>query len=252
MIRCIFTAAMAIGLGPVALAVPVSILNPSFENPGTGNGTFAGGMTTGPNNWTVSNTGPTNTDRFFGVWNPTGTLSYDLPIPAGTQIGVVFLDDVLGLEAGLRQTLTSTLQTSTQYTLDVDVGNFRFTPGDPWDFNGFPGYRVDLMAGSTVLASDNNSLSPGEGVFLTSTVSFTTGSTHPDAGQPLAIRLVNLNGAGVEVNFDNVRLDAVAVPEPAGGMILVSAACSGLLLYRRTVRNSGRATEAAALGDIQS
>lgn len=230
--------AACLALPMAAEAAALVVTNPGFQATAAASGQFVGNMTTGPAGWgwTVSNTGPTNGNRFFGVWNPTGTPSYIPARPPGENIGVIFLDDVLGLEARLQQVLADTLQLSTQYTLTVEVGNFRPSPGgDPWNFAGFPGYRVDLLAGSTVLASDNNTLAPAEGVFLTSTVSFTTGVSHPAAGQPLSIRLVNLNGpgAGVEVNFDNVSLDAEAVPEPSSLALLATGALLGLGARRR-------------------
>ena len=202
----IFAASLV--LPAVVRAAALVVTNPSFEIPNTANGTFSGNSTTGPSGWgwSVYNTGPANSNRFFGIWDVTGTPSF-VAIPHGQQVGVVFLDDALGLEAGLRQTLVNTLQLSTEYTLSVGVGNF--APPGPFNFTGFPGYRVELLAGSTVLAMDNNSLTPGEGIFQTSTVTFTTGASHPNSGQALAIRLVSLNGPGVEVNFDNVTLNAV-------------------------------------------
>lgn len=229
LIQISFLFAISLALATTTQAALLTITNSSFENPDAANGTFVGSQTAGPAGWTVYNTGPTNNNRFFGVWDPTSTLSFDFPLPQGQQVGVVFLDDTIGLEAGLQQTLSNTLQLSTAYTLNVAVGNFRFTIGDPWNFVGFPGYRVDLMAGSTILSSDNNTLTPNEGQFLTSTVSFTTGLSHPNAGQLLRIRLVSLNGSGVEVNFDNVLLDATAIPEPStttavfGGIIIIGA-----------------------------
>lgn len=92
--------------------------------------------------------------------------------------------------------------------------------GELFNLDGFPGYRVELRAGGAVLAQDDNSLADAiaEGQFTTSTVEMTTGSDHPQLGQPLSIRLVNLNeidsefpDADLEVDFDNVRLTANAV-----------------------------------------
>lgn len=226
----ILAAGLALPVASHAAALAVS--NSSFESPNTANGTFSGSQTLGPAGWTVYNSGPQSPNRFFGVWDPTGTTSY-VAIPDGQQVGVVFLDDALGFEAGLLQVLGDTLQLSTQYTLTVGVGNFAPSLGDQWNFTGFPGYRVELRAGSTVLAADNNTLAPGEGVFLTSTVNFTTGVSHANAGQALGIRLVNLNGSGVEVNFDKVSLNAEAVPEPSGLALLALGALLGLRARRR-------------------
>ncbi len=229
-LRCFaLVASVTLAISAETHAALLTVLNPSFESPVTAPGTFTGAQTSGPANWSVYNTGATNNLRFFGVWNPTGTGSYLDPTPNGSNIGVVFLDNTTGIaEAGLQQTLASTLQLATQYTLTVQVGNFGPSVGDPWNFTGFPGYRVDLLAGGTLLAFDNNTLAPAEGRYLTSTVSFTTGLAHANAGQALAIRLVNLNGPGVEVNFDSVALDAVTVPEPG---MLAGMACAfvGLL-----------------------
>jgi len=199
-----------------AEAALMTINNPSFESPVTAPATFRGSQSAGPTGWTVYNSGATNNQRFFGVWNPSTTNSFVNGAPDGANVGVVFLENTTNLaEAGLRQTLTSTLQLSMQYTLTVEVGNFSPADPGPFNFTGFPGYRVELFAGSTLIASDPNTLSPGEGVFATSVVSFATGSSHANAGQAMSIRLVNLNGPGTEVNFDNVRLDASPVPEPS-------------------------------------
>jgi hypothetical protein len=204
----------------VAPAAPITVLNHSFEVPVTAPATFTGSQSAAPASWTVYNSGATNNMRFFGVWNPSTTNSFVNGAPDGANIGVVFLENTTNLaEAGLRQALAATLQLSMQYTLTVEVGNFSDAPPEAFEFTGFPGYRVELFAGSTLLALDNNTLSPGEGIFATSVVSFTTGASHANAGQPLAIRLVNLNGPGTEVNFDNVRLDASPVPEPATGLL---------------------------------
>jgi hapalindole H/12-epi-hapalindole U/12-epi-fischerindole U synthase len=230
--------AISFALPTTAQAALLLINNPSFETPVTANATFTGAQATGPSGWTVYNTGATNNLRYFGVWNPATTNSFISGAPHGANVGVVFLENTTNIaEAGLQQVLSSTLQLSTQYTLTVEVGNFSDFDITPFDFTGFPGYRIDLYAGSTLLASDNNTLSPGEGVFATSTFTYTTGASHANVGQALGIRLVNLNGAGTEVNFDNVRLDATAVPEPStsvlGGILMIWA----LFKRHRTTRN---------------
>lgn len=222
-----------------AEAALVTINNPSFESPVTAPATFTGSQSAGPAGWTVYNSGATNNQRFFGVWNPSTTNSFVNGAPDGANVGVVFLENTTNLaEAGLRQTLTSTLQLSMQYTLTVEVGNFSPADPGPFNFTGFPGYRVELFAGSTLVASDPNTLSPGEGVFATSVVSFTTGSSHANAGQAMSIRLVNLNGPGTEVNFDNVRLDASPVPEPSTAAFGAIGMICALLKRHRTARHA--------------
>ena len=152
-------------------------------------------------------------------------------------------------EYGFQQTLTSTLQANTNYSLQVEIGNIASGTGiDGTFFNldGFPGYRVDLLAGITVLNQDNNTFagSIGEGLFSTSLLRFSTGASHPLLGQALGIRLVNLNvlDAGfpltvLEVDFDNVRLSAVsAVPEPTS-LLLIALMTAPFLIRRLKARS---------------
>jgi len=219
-----------------ARAESLPIVNFSFEMPSAAAGTFIVSTIAGPPGWSVYNTGGTANNRSFGVLNPSGTQLFPSGATQGSNVGVVFLLNTTNIaEAGLSQTLTSSLQLNTRYTLQVDVGNIGNDPTFPhnsFNFNGFPGYRIDLFAGDTLIGADNNILLPAEGTFLTSTLTFESGSSHPAAGLPLGIRLVNLNGSGVEVNFDNVRLDAVPVPEPVACSLLMAA----YLLNRMRVR----------------
>jgi hypothetical protein len=99
----------------------------------------------------------------------------------------------------ISQVLSDVLTANTLYTLQVEVGNRLDTP--------FPGYVVQLLAGGVLLAEDNNSLSPADGTFATSTVTFTALPGDPNLGQPLEIRLRSF---GRQTNFDDVRLTAVA------------------------------------------
>ena len=165
---------------------------------------------------------PANTNlstAYPGVWNPSSTFFTD-EAPEGNNVGAIFLNQTPGSGmVGLTQTLVNTLQANTEYTLQVEVGN----PGSPF-FAGFPGYKVQLLAGDTVVAEDNNTLTIDEGSFSTSTISLVTLPNDPNLEQPLQIRLVNtLEDNGLEVNFDAVRLSATSIPESdlIGGLLLL-------------------------------
>jgi len=215
-----------------ANSAPLTITNHSFETDVVSNGNFDASTTSGPAGWDVYNTAATDGFRQFGTLNPSAA-QFD-SVPDGSNVGLVFLRTAGIGEAGLQQTLSDTLLLNTSYTLTVEVGNFRDgDAGDSFDFNGFPGYRIDLLAAGnpTPLASDSNTLTIAEGAFETSIVTITTGSSHINEGQALVIRLANLNGAGIEVNFDDVRLDASPVPEPSTTALLLGAVgliCAGL------------------------
>ena len=192
----------------------IAIANHSFEAPATGPGTFL--TRAAPPSWRVYGNGIDLFARTVGVLNPATTTLYADPVPDGSNVGVTFLLDnpanqgaFAGIEAGMEQTLAETLQSETDYTLAVEVGNIAVDQEAPFQFGGFPGYRIEFFAGAERIGFDDNTLRPGEGRFLTSTVRVEIGPMHPQAGEPLMVRLVNLNAAaGIEVNFDNVRLVA--------------------------------------------
>lgn len=234
----------------VASAAPVAVVNPGFEDI-SGESPF-NEFTFGPLiGWDLYDPGAI-TDGGDGPTYYIGTLTPFEPDPVGMpgvyanfpdgaaegqRVGIAFNFAGSGGEGeyGFVQTLSATLQASTVYTLEVEIGNIASATamsGQFFDLDGFPGYRVDLMAGGVVLASDNNALggSIPEGEWATSTVSLTTGASPTQEGEDLAIRLVNLNvvdpmfpGANVEVDFDDVRLDAAPAdcPGDANGDLFV-------------------------------
>lgn len=232
---------------PKAKAVSLNITNAGFETPALADDAITDQSTTGgavpgwqiydPNGIIAGFPNAGFTDAAVGVWN-VPAAAYPAEAPQGSNVGYTYLFPstipVGSGVVGLSQTLANALSPNTSYTLMVDVGNAQSysVPELNLDYNlaGFGGYRVDLMAGTNILASDINSLNLAEGTFGTSTVSFTTGANNPFLGQPLAIRLTNLNqAAGTEVDFDNVRLDATAVPEPAStlGLLVLGSLGAG-------------------------
>jgi len=144
--------------------------------------------------------------------------------PEGDHVALVFIGSQIGQgPMGLRQTLGSVLTANTDYVLTAQVGNIASGQGPPpcnvfgfFDLDGFPGYRVQLRAGGVTIAEDNSTLDGQipEGEFRLSSVEVSIGETHPQLGQPLEVRLINLNmidtpaDPGIEVDFDDVRLTA--------------------------------------------
>ncbi|MEM7396050.1 MAG: hypothetical protein AAF492_27260 [Verrucomicrobiota bacterium] len=191
-------------------------MNHSFEEPTMGPGVFD--TLSAPPGWNPW--GAVNFNfRTIGGLNPAGTQLYAEPAPHGNNVGVAFMGpSVSNSPAGLEQMLTATLQSRTRYTLEVDVGNIANDPTPPhnnFEFTGFPGYRIELLAGTNLIAADHHSILPDDGYFLTSTIEVTTASCDTREGLNLMIRLINLDQSpGLEVNFDNVRLDATPWPLP--------------------------------------
>ncbi|MBE8996397.1 PEP-CTERM sorting domain-containing protein [Microcystis aeruginosa] len=197
-------------------AASIFIANHSFEDPvapqqGT-TGFYSKNSITG---WSLSSTG-TNTP-FLGVLDPTKSQIltgldrfYNLqPVPDGVQVAY-------SNGGTISQTLSATLQANTQYTLGAYVGSRKNM--------AFPGYSIELLAGSTVLAS-NNIITPIAGTFAPVTVSYSSGSSSPLFGQALEIRLTS---NGIQTNFDNVTLDASPIPEPSAILGLLGFGLLGI------------------------
>jgi hypothetical protein len=166
-------------------------------------------------------------------------------------------DYPLGLEQDLREELdpgtTVNLEANSKYVLSVEVGNQKSGPADDdFDFSDFGGYRIELLAGDTVIASDDNTILPptaGEGNFFTATADLTTGSVHDPfgidlIGMALGIRLIykggieepdNVTDWYAAIAFDDVSLTVSAVPVPAA-VWLFGTALLGLLGFGKRRR----------------
>jgi len=125
-----------------------------------------------------------------GVWNvTTGDFA---PVVAPEGENVVYTENpALGVANGVAQVLTETFEADTDYTLAAALGN-------SWAYY-WSGYSVQLLAGGTVIAQDNNTRVPPDYMLWgTSTVAYTYDAAHAGlVGQPLEIRLLNL---GIDVD----------------------------------------------------
>jgi hypothetical protein len=203
----------------MAKADSISITNFSFESPTLSPGQFTNyGGDAGVQNipgWTAAG-------DWQGVQNGTGG-SY-----ASVPDGVNYAYDDGGT---IRQTLSSTLEVGT-YTLSVYDGNRE---------GRFSGGTLELFAGSTLLGSAALT-APADNTFALTSFDVTALSSDANLGQALTIDLIG-NGTGEgsvpSVDFDDVQLNFIAVPEPStwammlGGVAVLAALARWT---RRTVR----------------
>lgn len=176
-------------------AAPINILNYSFENPKAPlafNGEF---FTTNIDDWIVNSNEAVVFDPGQSQSNTGLNTYFSQSIPDGSQTLAINTGNVF-------QELSVSLQPNYKYTLNVFVGRRNNL--------SFSGYDVELLAGNTTLAS-NNSITPNSGEFSLITVDYTTNDSNPLIGEKLGIKL---SSSGFQTNFDNVTLDATAVPEP--------------------------------------
>jgi len=197
-------------ISPPAPEVVNLVLNPSFEDPVLAEDGYTWGDVPG---WTLVGGEATDIEG-SGVWNVT-LADFD-PVLAPEGENVLYTEYLPeGIAKGVAQVLTETFAADTDYTLTAEVGNSNYY------YNG--GYSVQLLAGGTVIAEDNDTLWPEYKTWATSTVAYTYDSADSAlVGQPLEIRLLNLEldkdsppaGEVVGVEFDNVTLSYAASAEP--------------------------------------
>ena len=207
-------AALSAALVQPVLATPITILNPSFEQPGFE--TYAGSNP----NWASDTSWNPNPVYFsIGIYPPATYGMYTDPIPHGTEALGIYLQTGL-----VNQTTSHVYATNEEYTMSVYVG--RRLP-DP-----FPAAtEMRLYAGATLLTSLTLP-DPGAGQWEQHTMVW--GPSSPGYAGTLGLLGSNLmvelfsaaGGGGSEADFDNVQLSFELLPEPAslGLMALGSAA----------------------------
>lgn len=217
-----------------AAAAPVLIQNASFEIAtlpiNAGWGVYSNLVPlTFPTGGTLAGWGPTNLTQgnSIGAYNPElGYPNWAFAWEDGDNMGYAQAFGNGATNAGLIQILTATLQPNTTYTLSSMIGRRLFTT-TPWNVS------IELFANGDLLGSSINT-TLGSNSVVTESFSVTIGASHPELGQQLEIRLMT-NGNASEAFFDDVRLDATAIPEP-GTCLFVSAGLAFITLRLRRAR----------------
>ena len=209
-------------LAPGAWGDDVAVQNPSFEITNPLDQPCVGSTA-------CFNSGPipdwSSPAGGFGSFAPTSTY-FSLPLPDGSI--VAYSNGLNGGIASLSQTLGVSLLPNSVYTLSVDVGR-RFDVGvtdAAYSLNLYDGSLANVFCTSGA----NSSGSIAAGTFEDITLTCTTGASVP--GGLLGIEL---NAAGRQIDFDNVRLDvtsAVATPEPGALALTFIGLCFGLFFTR--------------------
>ena len=239
---------LAAALGS-AHAAPIDIVNPSFEEDPNNSDEFFFGD---PNGWMLIDPGGIEGGGDTpGTLTVTGGPFFGGVAPDGDNVAILFIGEEVGTtELGLGQELAAGLEANTHYTLSVDVGNINSGPTIGlgfFDLSGFPGYRIELLAGGVVLAETSAGIDApiAEAEFQTVTLDFFSSAIPAQLGQALEIRLFNLNlpdpaqvpinpavAIDLEVDFDNVQLNAT-IAEPASVGLLTLTLAPLLAAYRR-------------------
>jgi len=186
-------------------AASISINNPGFESPVLTDGGYIYSSTSLDGGWTNNAVNTGNA----GILNPSSVMYPGGSAPEGGNVGYVYSPaSSFGYNNLTAQVLGTNPAAYTVYTLTVKVGG-RLDIGN----NGYIvrlGYG-DSIGAFTLLAQDNNTLAVPGGGWVTATIVYSNRTT---IAQPLQIQLVAIAGSGVgnQMNFDDVRLDAVSIP----------------------------------------
>lgn len=238
--KVLLVAALTLGVAatlPTAKAFSITVTNFSFESQVLAPGNF---LVATPTGWTTFNQGGGgNFD--VGLQNPgAGLFSVNNPMAAPAEgnnfAWVNKFNGTNGFAGGIYQNVGALLPDTT-YTLTVAIGYRNDAPPNSqptWS----PGI-LSLWNGTDhtgTLLGSTSGLPGAPNSWQDFTVSFTTGAS---VSGDLTIGLSVLNAQSIQASFDNVRLDAVAVPEPETYGIVMTAMLGGLvLLRRRRLRNS--------------
>ncbi len=234
----------AVAMQRTAAAAPVPVTNHSFETPDVGGFQDNNGIAAGTALPDMSNAW-----YYLGGFSAGGSpVGVEETAANGAQTGGDGSQSgYVNVGAALGSANLGVIQANTTYTLTTGVtGRFN-------GFNSTSGAGIALasvpsgLAGDVNLANSANwlasnaisfaTLQAAGGAFNDYQASFSTGAAGGAIGQELVVVLMSQDNPGSNnpIGFDNVRVDAAPVPEPAACSLL---ALGGLLLRR--VRRQSR------------
>jgi len=197
---------------PATVTKSISVGNAGFESPVLTDGFEE----SNPPSWTdgyYETANPTvwvAGEAEAGVYNPDASMGYGGVAPEGQNVGYTTASP--DRDKGMSQVLSATLEANTRYELSVLVGN-------PFLFNESTragDYRVELLAGGVLLASDTGPSPADDTTWKTATVVYNSGEEPEQLGEPLEIRLLAVAYTERKgVDFDDVKLSAEGpAPDP--------------------------------------
>jgi hypothetical protein len=170
-------ATLALATPAHSQAVPITILNPSFDQDVLDGS--PGASSNGLTGWIV---GPNS-----GVFKASTTQYPDAP-STGVYCAYLGYSSSTG---SISQTLGATLQANTTYALTLGIGARADYP--------FTGYVASLLAGNVVLASSHKA-TPLGGTFVKEVVGYESGAAPAQLGQRLQIRITSMGEGQVNIN----------------------------------------------------
>lgn len=204
---CLSTHQAPAALIPIANAGFESPVTPSAGNPPDDwvnlSGSGAGGYL-----WNIN-------DDPQGLWT--------VPAPEGRQ--VLFVASSSSASGIFSQVLTSTIRPDTVYTLTGYAGSAL----------GSYHYIVSVLANGQHIAGAMDLAPPGSFVPFSITFDSRVGNALAQVGQPMEIQLRSIERYAA---FDDLRLQAVYIPEPTT-LLLAAIALTAMQLTRRRKNNHG-------------
>ena len=202
---------LALGLSASATATLLPITNAGFEDPLVAEGQQNGGGYAVPG-WVEFD------EQYawaFDIFNPdAGTISAEAHSGQNVLMSMAYRPATQYVE----QQLGATLQPNTRYTLSAWVA-------DPDAKSPLNNVRLMLYAGTSLLGSTTVQPATPD-VWTNGSLVLDTGTSHPDVGHPLKVRLMWGDHASYRVLVDDVALDAtsLATNPPAAPVGLTAAA----------------------------